>query len=104
MPKYVVTIDASNFLVEMDNQLAKRGFIALKLVEADDPKKAEFAAVQMLRDDQGLREMVRNEPNDPPVMDLEEIAEVDSFDSFPTQPGLIWYELNPKRWWQFWRR
>lgn len=104
MPKYRVQIDAKNFLVEMEGKLGKYGFITFRFVEADDPTAAETAAVQMLRDDQELRSMVKNQAGDPPVMDVLEIAELESFDGVGTNPGRIWYEMNPKRWWQFWRR
>ncbi|MBI5722961.1 MAG: hypothetical protein HZA50_03305 [Planctomycetes bacterium] len=88
----------------MDGKVAKHGFITFRFVEADDPDAAENAAVQQLRDDQELRVLVRNDKHDPPMMDVIEILERDSFDGIGTQPGRIWYEMNPKRWWQFWRR
>ena len=59
----------------------------------------------MLRDSQSLRDLVENDAADPPVMDVTQIAELESFDGVePMKPGLIWYGENPKRWWQFWRR
>ncbi|MBI5724855.1 MAG: hypothetical protein HZA50_12920 [Planctomycetes bacterium] len=60
--------------------------------------------MQQLRDGQELRVIVRNDKADPPMMDVVEILERDSFDGIDTQPGRVWYEINPKRWWQFWRR
>ena len=104
MPKYRVQIDAKNFLVNMDGATAKYGFITYRFVDAPDPVAAENSAVQMIRDDQELRDLVLNDKNDPPVMDVEEIAEIESADASPEQPGRVWYEMNPRRWWQFWRR
>ncbi len=50
------------------------------------------------------RALVKNQPDDPPVIDVTEIAELESADDGTLeQPGRIWYEMNPKRWWQFWR-
>lgn len=103
MPKYRVQLDASNLLVDFDGSTAKYGFITFRYVEADDPTSAENAAVQLLRDDQDLRAILQNNPSDPPVMDVIEIAELESFDGVENQPGRIWYEIYPKRWWQFWR-
>ena len=103
MPKYCVQIEASNFLVDIEGKLAKHGFLTLKFVEADDPIAAENTAVQMLRDDEELRVIVKNDSMDPPVMDVMEIIEVDSFDGVDSRMDRIWYEINPKRWWQFWR-
>ena len=104
MPKYQVQIDASNFLVDIGGSTSKRGFLTARYVEADDPTSAEAAAVQMIRDDQDLRALVQNDRTDPPVIDVIEISELESFDGVENQPGRIWYDMNPKRWWQFWRR
>jgi hypothetical protein len=104
MPKYRVQINAKNFLVDMDGVVAKYGFITWRLVDAPDPVAAENSAVQMLREDQELRVLVLNEKNDPPVMDVTETAVLDSVEASQSQPGRIWYPMNPKRWWQFWRR
>ncbi|HEX5446603.1 MAG TPA: hypothetical protein VFW87_22485 [Pirellulales bacterium] len=50
------------------------------------------------------RALVKNQPDDPPVIDVTEIAELEAADDGTLeQPGRIWYEMNPKRWWQFWR-
>ena len=104
MPKYRVQIDAKNFLINMDGVTTKYGFITWRCVDAPDPVVAENAAVQMIREDQELRRIVLNEKNDPPVMDVVEIAAIDSIDPSQPPPGRIWYEMNPKKWWQFWRR
>ena len=103
MPKYQVQIEASNFLVEMEGRTAKHGFITFKYIEADDPTSAENMAVQMIRDDQQLRDLVQNGSDDPPVMDVTQIAELESFPDQENQPGRIWYAMHPKRWWQFWK-
>jgi hypothetical protein len=104
MPKYQVEVNGRNFLLDMEDQLAKYGFITLRYVEAADSSTAETAAVALLRSSDKLRLGVRNDPEDPPVMDVTEIREVDSgeFHDNP-QPGFLWYEENPRRWWQFWK-
>src|SRR5215475_6022537 len=101
MPKYWVEIDASNFLVSLDGWLDKYGFVTSRAVESENATAAEFAAVQMLREDQELRDLVQNEPGDPPVMDVIGITEVESFDGLPAHMGRVWYPVNPRRWWQF---
>ena len=102
--KYLVEINGQNFLIEGDGNIAKHGFVTLRFVEAVDPPSAEDAAVQMLRDTQSLRDLVKNDAEDPPVMDVTQIAELETFDGIETlEPGFVWYEENPKRWWQFWR-
>jgi hypothetical protein len=103
VPKYVVQIDAENFLIDVDGEVAKRGFITFTCVESDDPDSAELAAVQMIREDQDLRPLVKNAASDPPRMSMVSIHEVESFDEVEGL-GKIWYDMNPKRWWQLWRR
>ncbi len=105
MPKYKVLINGANFLIEMDGRIAKYGFFTTRFVEATDADAAENTAVQMIRETQRLRDLVRNAPDDPPVMDVTDITEMESFDGIRNlEPGFAWYEESPKRWWQFWRR
>jgi hypothetical protein len=77
MPKYRVQLDAQNLLVEMEGALAEYGFITWRTVNAADATAAESAAVELLRCDAELREMLQNESDDPPIMDVIEIVEVD---------------------------
>jgi hypothetical protein len=96
MPKYRILIDAQNFLIEVEGAEGKYGFFTSRFVEANDPVAAESAAVQMLRKDAELRGLVRNGPDDPPVIHVEEITEFDPLDGIKNQPGRVWYEMNPK--------
>jgi hypothetical protein len=105
MPHYKVMINGRNFLVEMDGRVAKYGFYTFRFVEAADPTAAEYAAVQMIRETQRLRGLIRNASEDPPVMDVTSIDEVETLPPLEErEPGFVWYEENPRRWWQFWRR
>ncbi len=105
MPKFQVELNGRNFLLDMEGKIAKYGFITMRFVEAPDANAAELTAVEMLRSTEDLRSAAQNSPDDPPVMDVTDIAEVESFDmEGDQQPGFIWYEENPKRWWQFWKR
>ncbi len=103
MPYYKVMINGRNFLIDMEGRVAKCGFFTNRFVEAPDPTAAEYAAVQMIRETQSLRDMVRNTPEDPPVMDVTSIDMVETLPHIREQ-GLVFYEENPKRWWQIWRR
>jgi hypothetical protein len=104
MPKYKVAINGVNFLIVMEGRTAKYGFFTTRFVEAADSAAAEHAAVQMIRQTQRLRDLVRNAPDDPPVMDVTSIIELASFDGIENlEQGFVWYEERPKRWWQFWR-
>jgi len=76
MPKYKVLINGANFLIDMDDRIAKFGFFTTRFVEATDADAAENTAVRMIREAQRLRDLVRNAPDDPPVMYVTGITEM----------------------------
>lgn len=59
MPMYQVLMNAENFLVDLEGTLAKHGFCTSRFVEAASADRAELAAVEMLRNDQDLRAMIK---------------------------------------------
>jgi hypothetical protein len=105
MPEYKVEINGQNFLIDMDGQPVKCGFFTHRFVVANDSTEAESAAVEVIRKTQRLRDLVRNGPDDPPIMDVTSITELESSEAVGNrEPGFVCYEESPKRWWQFWRR
>jgi hypothetical protein len=103
MPVYWVTVNGENFLLDVEGTLAKHGFFTHRCVTAANPDEAERTAIEVVRQDERLRPLVKNSADDPPTMKLEAIAELGTFD--PDCPkGFVWYQMRPKRWWQFWRR
>jgi hypothetical protein len=105
MSKYKVEIYGANFLIDTGGRLAKHGFFTTRFVEAADSAAAENAAVQMIRDTQRLRDLVRNAPDDPPIMDVTSVIELASFVGIENlEPGFMWFEERPRCWWQFWKR
>jgi hypothetical protein len=104
MPKNKVEINGANFLIEMEGRPAKHGFFTTRFVDVPDAAAAEKAAVQMIRETQRLRDLVRNTPDDPPVMFVIGITEIESFAGIENLDlGFAWYEDRPRRWWQFWK-
>jgi hypothetical protein len=100
MRKFRVLLQGSNFLIPVaGNGLLKHGFYTNRFVEAADEEAAELAAVGQLRAKQSLREIVRNQPDDPPRIQLNEVAELASLENLPSlDQGLAWYpedESNP---------
>ncbi len=105
MSKFQVEINGQNFALSVEGRIAKHGFFTSRFVEATESATAENAAIQMLRKTQELRDLVHNTSDDPPVMDVAQIAELESFDGIENrEPGFVWYEEKPKHWWQFWKR
>lgn len=104
MPKYQVEINGRNFLVDFEGRVAKHGFFTTRCVDAADPAVAENAAVQMIRETQQLRDLVHNTSGDPPIMEVTQIVELESFDGIENrEPGFVWYVEDSRRWWQFWK-
>lgn len=100
MPGYLVQINVSNLLVDMEGRRDKYGFITFRSVEAADPAEAGRVAIQMVKDDKDTNGLLLNAPGDPPRMEVEEVKESDGLQGHQNR---IWYEMNPRRWWQFWR-
>lgn len=88
--KFRVLVEGVNFLIEMDNELGKYGFYTTRFVTAADESEAEKLAVEMLRIE--LRKSVMNDKSDSPVMFVEEIEELKSFDGLNSPgTGFVWY-------------
>jgi hypothetical protein len=105
MLKYQVEINGRNFLINVDGHVARHGFFTFRFVEASDATSAEFLAVEMIRKAPHVRSVVMNVPDDPPLMDVTQVLELNSFEGIENlEPGFIWYSESPRRWWQFWRR
>ena len=86
MKKYKVFVHGQNFLLNLDGKAEKVGFYTTRFVEANDDHEAEESAIATLRNDPTLRDGVLNEEFDSPMLYVEEIAELDSFDGL-TLPG-----------------
>ncbi len=102
MPLYRVQLHGRNFLIEMGGSVAKHGFYVDRDVEADGPEDAEYKAVQKIREHPGLRSAKMNALDDPPMIHLESIREIDEISQI--EAGIIFYpEQEAVPWWQFWR-
>lgn len=105
MSLYQILIEGRNFLITVEGDCAKHGFLTYRYVEASDPESAGNKAVQMIREAEDLREITVNASDDPPIVNVEGILEITSGDETERiPPNFIYYRENPKRWWQFWKR
>ena len=92
MKKFKVIVRGENFLISIDDLKQKRGFYTVRFLEAQDEEAAEYAVMDMLRDDPKLTKGVLNDKSDPPMMYAEEVEEIDSFEGFPLQAtGFAFY-------------
>ena len=92
MKKFRVLVRGENFLINVDDVEKKRGFYTVRFIEAQDEEAAEYAVMDMLRDDPKLTKGVLNDKSDSPMMYAEEVEEIDSFEGFPLQAtGFVFY-------------
>ena len=80
MRKYRVLVRGENFLFSVDEETEKFGFYTTVYVEALDDEGGELKAMELLRNDQKLVSVTLNSKSDPPMMYMEEIEELETFE------------------------
>jgi hypothetical protein len=73
---YRVLINGENFHLTMSGETKKMGFFTTRHVEAVDPEEAERLAVELIKSDPNLLEIMMYGGDDVPVLCAEEIEEV----------------------------
>lgn len=91
MPWFRTFIRGEHFLLESEGQVRALGFYTTRFVEAADPEAAEFAAVDLIRTDQKIRNSVRNHRSDPPKMFVDEIEEIEPINVPANNPGYAFF-------------
>jgi hypothetical protein len=73
---YRVLLNGRNFTLKVDGHPERMGFYTTRFVEASGTEEAENRAVELIRDDPTLRDVVLNPRDDPPMVFVDEIEEV----------------------------
>ncbi len=106
MSKYRVAVNGLNCQVDVNGHLLRMGFYTARFVEAPDAVEAAERAVQMIRDFDEFKTIVRIEDRVPPVVVDVEIEEFETFDDIdPLEPALAFYfdQAKPRKpWWKLW--
>ena len=76
MTTYLVRLKGKNYLMDGDEGPRKKRFHVTRLVEAENPSRAETLARDMISTDPRLQNSVLNEVSDPPMIYLESVSEV----------------------------
>ena len=71
--KYLVLVHGENYLFRDGDGAIKKGFYVTRCVEASDPQEAETIAIDMLREDKNLTDIL-NDDSDTPWLTVEEIG------------------------------
>ena len=76
MSTYLVRLKGQNFLMDGDEGPRKKRFYVTRLVEAENPKRAETLARDLVSTDPMFQNSVLNEVSNPPLVSLESVSEV----------------------------
>jgi len=76
MTTYLVRLNGQNFLMDGDGGPRKKRFYSTRLVEAENPKRAETLARDLIRNDTSLQNSLLNEVSDSPMIYLDSVSEV----------------------------
>lgn len=102
MTTYLVRLKGQNFLMGSDGGPRKMGFYTTRLVDAENPKRAETLALEYLRSDARLRNTVLNKASDPPMIDLDSVSEIPAaaYDAQNRANALHWEGVlnRPEHW------
>ncbi len=102
MKKYQVKLEGKNFLLEQEGKIVKHSFFTTRYVEANNPKEAELSAVALIKNDTALTESVRNNHSLEPMIYLEGLSEIESFEDINVPGAGYSFYTDNKPWWKFW--
>ena len=95
MKKWAVMIHGKGFLIEFEDGIRPCGFFTTRWVEADSPDGAENLAVELIRDDERLLGITKNDASDSPMLYAEKITELSSFEgNDPPGGGYTFYRAT----------
>ena len=73
MPKYAVMLEGKNFPVIVEGHTELWGFYTTRKVKANDPQEAEHLAVELIKNDSSLTDMLDQTHNVEPMIFLDSI-------------------------------
>ena len=96
MQKYRVLIHGQNLLTEVEGVRQRLGFFTNVFVEAFTAADAENWAIEVVREDAGLADILLNAADDPLALSAEETHEIESFEGhkIPREAFML-YPVTP---------
>ena len=76
MTTYLVRLNGQNFLMSGYQGPRKMRFYSTRIVEAENPRRAEALARDLIHNDARLQNKILNDVSDPPLIYLESVSEV----------------------------
>ncbi len=102
MKKYQVMLEGKNFLLEHEGKILKHGFFTTRYVEANNPEEAELSAIDLIKNDSTLTKSVRNDDFLEPMIYLDGLSEIESFNDMRVPGTGYSFYIEKKLWWKFW--
>jgi len=103
MKKYRLLMKGRNFLLNKDGKEKKYGFSQNVVIEAGSPRQAELLAISKLWHDKELMKITLNSKEDPPVIQLDTLWELDIMDDVEEVESSRTLFAEKNKWWQFWK-
>jgi hypothetical protein len=94
MPYFKVFLNGENFWLQAEGKPARLGFYTTRFVEAENEREAELKAVEMLRDNEKLKQVL-NDDSDAPMIYCESVESIEPFDpETVVQHGFTFYPVE----------
>ena len=89
MSYFQVMLEGENFFIEFDGKEELLGFITTRWVKASNEEQAELKAVELIKNDAHLHNLLRNPEREPapPMIYLCEMCKVNWFTYLRRKPG-----------------
>jgi len=92
MKKYKVMLNGQNFVIDLGEGQAKYGFYTTQYADANTKSEAEDIVIASIKNRKDIKENVKNENSDPPMLYAEEIVEVAAVENYEQEIGLSWFK------------
>jgi len=89
MSYFQVLLEGENFFIEFDGKDELLGFVTTRWVKANDQQQAELKAVELVKNDQHLHNLLRTPEGElpSPMIYLSEMCKVNWFTYIKRKPG-----------------
>lgn len=89
MKKFKVLIEGINCFIKFENEIKKVGFFTTRFIESENRETAEINVLHSIKNE--LCDIILNERLNPPGLSIEEITEIEVFDTHDSGLGFTWY-------------
>ena len=85
-------LNGQNFVIDLGEGQAKYGFYTTRYANANTKAEAEIIAIESIRKISDIKQNIKNEKNDPPILYAEEIEEIEVIEDNEQEQGLSWFK------------